>query len=191
CADFTAYVQQVKDQNPDYLSLTLVGNNFIAKLPQQLREMGVLDHTTMSCSIVDFDFLKTMGANGVGLTGECIYHYNLYDTPVNEEFIKIHQELYNGEYPDYWAGESFVGGQAIVEAIKKADSTDADAVIAALEGLELNSIKGDVYIRAEDHQLMQPHAVGKIVDDGNGGTTVELEYLAPIEEMTFPVNVPE
>ena len=126
CADFTAYVQQVKDQKPEYLSLTLVGNNYIAKLPQQLREMGVLDETTMQCSIVDFDFLKTMGDNGIGLTGECIYHYNLYDTPVNEEFIRIHQEMYDGEYPDYWAGESFVGGQAIVEAIKKAGTTDAD-----------------------------------------------------------------
>ena len=51
-------------------------------------------------------------------------------------------------------------------------------------------MKGDVYIRAEDHQLMQPHAVGKIVPDDNGGTTVELEYLAPIEEMTFPVTAP-
>ena len=59
-----------------------------------------------------------------------------------------------------------------------------------MEGLELDSVKGDVYIRAEDHQLMQPHAVGKIVPDDNGGTTVELEYLAPIEEMTFPVTAP-
>lgn len=190
CADFTPYVQQVKDLAPDYLSLTLVGNNFIAKLPQQLREMGALEKTEMSCSIVDFDFLKTMGVGGIGMAGECIYHYNLYDTPVNKAFIEIHQEKYNGEYPDYWAGQSFAGAQAIVEAIKKAGSADTDAFIAAMEGLEYESVKGKMIVRAADHQALQPHAIGRIIDDGKGGTTVEAAYICSLEEMTFPVTAP-
>ena len=191
CADFTPYVQQVKDLSPDYLAITLVGNNFIAKLPQQLKEMGALEKTQMMCSIVDFDFLKTMGENGIGLFGECIYNYKLYDTPVNAKFIEIHKQLFNGELPDYAAGESFAAAQGIVEAIKKAGSTDADAIISALEGLEMDSIKGKVYFRAEDHQLMQPHAVAEIIpDEENGGTTVKAAYICSLEDMTFPVTAP-
>ena len=44
---------------------------------------------------------------------------------------------------------------------------------------------------AEDHQLMQPHAVAEIIpDEENGGTTVKAAYICSLEDMTFPVTAP-
>jgi hypothetical protein len=47
-------------------------------------------------------------------------------------------------------------GIAIVEAIKKAGSTDTEKLIAAMEGLSFESPKGTMTFRKEDHQAMQP-----------------------------------
>ncbi|GHU62453.1 ABC transporter permease [Clostridia bacterium] len=191
CTDFTSYIQKIKSLNPDYLCAAIVGNNFIVKFPQQLKELGALDNGMQYVtSIADFDFLKTVGEAGIGQIGEALYHYNCWDTPANDALIQIHQELYNGEYPDFWAGESFVGAQAIVLGIQKAGGTDGQAFIKALEGLEFESVKGTYIIRAEDHQALQPMAVGRIISDGNGGATVEAAAIIPLEGMTFPVTAP-
>ena len=139
---------------------------------------------------MDFDFLDTIGQNGIGLTGECIYHYSLFDTPANDYFIEKHKELYEGDLPDFWAGSSFAGAQAIVEAIKKAGSVEVMDFIEAMEGLEYESIKGTMVIRAEDHQALQDMAVATLVDDGEGGVAVELAGLALAEDITPEVTVP-
>lgn len=189
CADFTPYIQKIKELNPMFLTATLVGNNYTAKLPQQLQELGALETTVLTCSIVDFDFFATIGQNGIGMEGECIYNYNLFDTPANTYFIEKHQEMYNGDYPDYWAGQSFAGAQAIVEALKKAGSTDARDFIGAMEGLEYESVKGTMIIRAEDHQALQNMAVARVIDDGKGGVTVELAHMVELEDLIPPIKV--
>lgn len=191
CVDFTPYVQKIKGHNPDFISVTMVGNNYVTKLPQQLREMGALDNSVMTSGVTDFDFLKTMGTNGIGMVGECLYNYNLFpENEVNKEFVRIHQELYNGDLPDYWAGLSFQGALATVYALEKAGSTDAEAFIAAMEGLTFESWHGPLTVRAEDHQGLQPILNGVIVSDGEGGTKVELANMASAEDVTPPITAP-
>jgi len=191
CVDFTPYVQKIKEQNPDFISVTMVGNNYVTKLPQQLREMGALDHAVMTSGVTDFDFLNTMGTAGIGMVGECLYNYNLFpENEINKEFIRIHQELYNGDLPDYWAGLSFQGALAVVYALQKAGSTDAEAFIAAMEGLTFDSWHGPLTVRAEDHQGLQPVLNGVIVSDGEGGTKVELANMATAEQLDPPITAP-
>jgi hypothetical protein len=50
----------------------------------------------------------------------------------------------------------------LFEAIKKAKSFDAEAVIKAWEGMEYNSLIGKQIMRACDHQIMMPGPVGEI-----------------------------
>jgi ABC-type branched-subunit amino acid transport system substrate-binding protein len=46
---------------------------------------------------------------------------------------------------------AYDGLEALTEAIKKANSTDSDLVVKALEGMSFKSLRGARYIRAEDH----------------------------------------
>jgi branched-chain amino acid transport system substrate-binding protein len=46
---------------------------------------------------------------------------------------------------------AYDGLVALTEAIKKANSTDSDQVVKALEGMKFKSLRGERYIRAVDH----------------------------------------
>ena len=188
--DFTPHILRIIEMQPDFITATLVGNNYIVILPQQLQDMGALEHSMLTTSLVDFDFLATVGQAGIGMTGETIYHYNLFDTPANRFLIEKHQEMFNGDMPDYWSGQSFAGAQAIVEALRIAGTTDPYDFIDAMRGLEFYSVKGRMIIRPEDHQALQGMAIGTIVDDGAGGVTIELAAFMPLEDLIPPITVP-
>jgi branched-chain amino acid transport system substrate-binding protein len=51
------------------------------------------------------------------------------------------------------------------EAVKKAGSTDVDAVIEAWEGLAYDGIAGKWYMRPCDHQAQVPYWAAEIVKD--------------------------
>jgi branched-chain amino acid transport system substrate-binding protein len=61
---------------------------------------------------------------------------------------------------DYYTAQTYIGIQLLSEAMKKAGSTDPVKVAFALEGLKLNSINGDIEMRATDHQLQQTVFIG-------------------------------
>jgi branched-chain amino acid transport system substrate-binding protein len=46
---------------------------------------------------------------------------------------------------------AYDGMIVLTEAMKKADSTESEQVVKVLGGLKFNSLRGERYIRAEDH----------------------------------------
>lgn len=90
-----------------------------------------------------------------GMEGATYYYYELPDNPVNDWFVKAHQERF-GSPPDYFTAQGFSQAVAIVEALNKTKgSSDADDLIQAFEGLSFETPKGPQTIRAEDHQAQQ------------------------------------
>jgi branched-chain amino acid transport system substrate-binding protein len=53
-------------------------------------------------------------------------------------------------------------GIAVVEALKKAGSTDSEALIKAMEGMHFMTPKGEMVFRVEDHQALQSMYAFKI-----------------------------
>jgi len=188
--DFSPYLQRIRQSQPDFLMVQIIGDNFTVQLPQQFQDMGLSQHTQFLSAITDHAFLETIGEAGIGIAGECVYHYSLFDTPANAFLIEMHQELFNGLMPDYWSGQSFASAQAIVEAIRLAGSTEPAAIQDALRGLEFFSIKGRMFIRPEDHQAMQDMAIAIIISDGQGGVTLEPLGIIPADQITPPITAP-
>ncbi|MBR1218465.1 ABC transporter substrate-binding protein [Bradyrhizobium sp. U87765 SZCCT0131] len=111
------------------------------------------------------DPLKDETPEGWIVTG-----YPWYDikTPEHAAFLKAYQAKYN----DYPRLGSVVGYELIKSAaaiLAKADSSDADKLIAAAEGIKLASPFGEITYRKEDHQSTLGAYVGKTsVKDGKG-----------------------
>jgi branched-chain amino acid transport system substrate-binding protein len=81
-------------------------------------------------------------------------------------------------------------GIAVVEAIKKAGSTDTEKLIAAMEGMSFETPKGRMTFRKEDHQAMQSMYHFKIKVDPNVQWAIpELVREIKPEEMKVPVRV--
>ena len=69
--------------------------------------------------------------------------------------MKEHFDRHNAA-PDFFTAQGFAQAMAITEAIRKSGgSTDTEDLIAALEGLVFQTPKGEMEIRAEDHQTLQ------------------------------------
>lgn len=67
-----------------------------------------------------------------------------------------------GQWPSPWAVLAYTSVQAWAYGVTKAHSFGADAVSAALAGASIPTIRGDITIRACDHQAEVPEYVGQV-----------------------------
>lgn len=111
------------------------------------------------------DPLKDETPEGWIVTG---YPWSSIKTPEHDAFLKAYQAKY-GDYPRLG---SIVGYELIKSAaaiLAKADSTDTDKLIAAAEGIKVDSPFGPITFRKSDHQATLGAFVGKTsVKDGKG-----------------------
>ncbi len=124
-----------------------------------------------------------------GMEGATYYYYEIPKNPVNQWLVKEHQARHKSP-PDFFTAGGMSAGIAIVEAIKKAGSTDTEKLIAAMEGLSFETPKGRMTFRKEDHQAMQSMFHFKVKVDPNVAWAIpELVREIKPEEMKVPIRV--
>jgi branched-chain amino acid transport system substrate-binding protein len=123
-----------------------------------------------------------------GMEGATYYYYDIPRNPVNDWLVAEHRKRF-GTPPDFFTAGGMAAGIAAVEAIRKAGSTDTEALIAAMEGMEFQTPKGRMIFRAEDHQALQAmyHFRIRVDPDVEWGIP-ELVREIPIEEMDIPIR---
>ena len=89
-----------------------------------------------------------------GMVGATYYYYECPQNPVNDWLVGEHLQRFK-EPPDFFTCGGFASAMAVVEGIRKAQSTDTEKLIAALEGMEFMTPKGKMIFRKEDHQALQ------------------------------------
>ncbi|MCP4826350.1 MAG: ABC transporter substrate-binding protein [Shimia sp.] len=123
-----------------------------------------------------------------GLEGATYYYYEIPKNYVNDWLVKTHQDRF-GTPPDFFTAGGMSAGIAVVEAIKKAGSTDTEELITAMEGMEWETPKGTMKFRADDHQAMQTMYHFKIkVDDNVEWAIPELVRELKLEDLPIPVR---
>jgi branched-chain amino acid transport system substrate-binding protein len=124
------------------------------------------------------------------MEGAAYYYYDIPKNPVNDWLAVENKKRFSGAPPDFFTCGGFIAAQAVVEALKKTGgSTDAEKLIAAMEGMSFESPKGKVMFRNEDHQLMQPMYAFKIkVDPKVLWAIPELTRVISSDEMKVPIT---
>jgi branched-chain amino acid transport system substrate-binding protein len=124
-----------------------------------------------------------------GMEGATYYYYEHPKNKVNDWLVAEHQKRFKSP-PDFFTAGGMSAGIAVVEALKKAGSTDTDKLIAAMEGMSFESPKGRMTFRKEDHQAMQSMYHFKIKVDPNVAWAIPvlLREIKP-EEMKVPIRV--
>jgi branched-chain amino acid transport system substrate-binding protein len=159
--DFTPYVNQLLDSKAEVAVVTWSGAGF-TQLFKAMTQLGVFDQMAVATGFGDNQTLKAGYQDVVGSSGLGIYHYTMWDNPVNNWLVQHHKAKYNSP-PDLFTGEGFLAAQMIVKALE-ATSGDAgaDKIIAALEGMKLDGPKNFYTIRASDHVLLQEMLLMKL-----------------------------
>ncbi len=123
-----------------------------------------------------------------GMEGASFYYYESPENEVNDWLVEQHMERFDGP-PDFFTAQGMAQAMAIVAALEKAGSTNTEDLIAAFEGLDFNSPKGEMHIRAADHQAMQPMYHFRIkVEEGVEWAVPELVRVIEAEDMDIPVK---
>lgn len=127
-----------------------------------------------------------------GMEGATYYYYETPENPMNDWLVEQHFERY-GSPPDFFTAGGMTAGVAAVEAISRAESTDAEDLIDTLRGMEFETPKGAMVFRAEDHQALQSmyHFRIEVQDGVEWGVPVLVRELG-IDDMDIPLrNAPD
>jgi len=189
--DFTPYIQQIKEAQPDGLILIWATNTSGQILYQQLVDQGVTAEIPLITGFSSNDTVKALDPNLVGSVGLIVYHYSLPKTEANDALTKGYNEQFGGN-PDLFSECGFATAQAVVAALEATHGdTSSEALIAALEGLTFEGPKGTYTIRAEDHQALASMYIVKLANvDDAAEKYFELVREVSGEESAPPCAVP-
>lgn len=141
----------------------------------------------MLTEIVDLTSIRAVGEASLGLIGSSRYSFT-YDHPLNKAFVELWKKEY-GVVPDTFEGEQWQAMKVLAAGIEKAKSAEAEPLRAAMEGLEIESIKGKVLMRECDHQGVQQGFVVKVVQkEGFPHPVPDVIATFPGKRTTPPYN---
>ncbi|ANY16243.1 ABC transporter substrate-binding protein [Bordetella pseudohinzii] len=104
------------------------------------------------------------------------YPWQFIDTPEHQAFLKA----YEAKFKDYPRLGSVVGYSAIkslAEGMRRAGSTDTEAMIKAFAGLKLTIPFGPIEYRALDHQSTMGAYVGRLAYKDGKGIMTDFRYV--------------
>ena len=106
-------------------------------------------------------------------------YFQSVDTPANAEFIKKWKAFTKN--PKRVTNDPmeahYIGFNMWVEAVKKAGTTDPDAVIDAIVGVSVPNLTGGYSAMMPNHHITKPVLIGEIQEDGQFETVWETSGL--------------
>ena len=106
------------------------------------------------------------------------------DTPQNDEFITAWHDFIGDE--DRVTNDPmeahYIGFNMWIEAVEKAGTTDADAVIDSIVGVAVPNLSGGYSAMMPNHHITKPVLIGEIQDDGQFLTVHETSGLVVGDE---------
>jgi len=122
-----------------------------------------------------------------GTEGGIYYYYDFPKNAMNDWLKAEYQKRFNAP-PDFFVAGGFAAASALVAGLTKAQSTETEKLIAALEGLTFDTPKGAMTLRKEDHQALQEMYHWRIKKDGKDNDMLELVATIPAKDMPLPVR---
>ena len=148
--DFAPYIAKIKASGAD----TVITGNWGSDLSLLIKAANEGGHNgkffTYYAGVTGTP--TALGTNGAGRVYQIAYnHYNM-----GGQMQKWQDEFKKKYNDDFYTGSTIRIFETLGAAMAKAKSTDPVKVAAALEGIRVQSINGEVEMRKTDHQLQQP-----------------------------------
>ena len=161
--NYSPYIPTLMAKNPEAIFSSLWGGG-LSTFVKQAKPYGIFGKASLS-SLFDLDMLRATGQDmPEGQLGYARCPFYAVDTPEMKAFVKKYEAKYK-DLPADWAIMAYDGLIALTDAIKKANSIDSEQVVKQIGGLKFKSLRGDRFIRAEDHMANVGIYVGTTAKD--------------------------
>jgi len=166
--DFRSHINTIMDAKPDGLYSTEWAGELISFV-RQAKEAGLFEKVKYVMFPVGaaMDVLEGLGKDmpdNIWISARYFFQYP--NNKENNDWVARFNKRWN-HYPAYVSETAYSSIYAYKAAVEKAGSKDTKAVVAALEGMEMNSPAGKRVFRKEDHQAMYDVPWGKTKSDPN------------------------
>ena len=168
-------VQALADAKPDAIFNVLFATD-LTKFVREGNTRGLFKDrpvvSVLSGEPEYLDALKGETPDGWIVTG---YPVHTLKTPEHKAFFDAYQARYK-DYPRQGSVVGYTGIKSLAEGIRKAGSTETEALVKAFEGLEVVSPFGKITWRAQDHQSTMGAYVGRLKKVKGKGELVDYVY---------------
>ncbi len=184
-------IQALIEAEPDAIYNVTFGSDLI-EFVREGETRGLFEgREVVSLLTGEPEYLEPLGAEAP--VGWIVTGYPWYgiETEAHRTFLDAYTERFD-ETPKLGSVVGYITFKAIAAGIEKAGSTDTDAMIAAMKGLEVPQTPfGPIAFRAIDHQSTMGAYVGRTdVRDGNG-VMVDFEYKNGADSMPSDEEIRE
>lgn len=171
--DFSAELAKVRAAKPDALFVFYPGRHgvqFLTQYAQADLAKTVPLYTTFT---IDSISLPRIGEQALGSMMTMFWSPDL-DVPANHKFVSDFKAKH-GNYPSHYAAQTYDSIMLINSAIEKVngDLSDQDAVRAALQAADFDSIRGDFKF-GHNHHPIQDFYLREVVKDADGLYTTKI-----------------
>ncbi len=174
--DSGSVVQALADAKPDALFNVLFGAD-LSKFVREGNTRGLFKGREVVSLLTGepeyLDPLKDEAPEGWLVTG---YPWYGIQIPQHKTFLAAYQKKFN-DYPRLGSIVGYSAIKSLGAGIAKAKSTDAEALIAAFRGLQVDSPFGMITYRAADHQSTMGGFVGRTKKVDGKGVMVDYRYV--------------
>jgi branched-chain amino acid transport system substrate-binding protein len=170
--DFAPYVSKIKASGADTIITGNWGND-LSLLVKAAKESGLkAEFYTYYAGIVG-------GPTAIGQAGEDVRQVSMWHNNVGDTGSNALAESYRKRFPDAKDDFFFLslknGMEMLAKAMNQAKSTDPVKVAKALEGMKYQGITGEVEMRSDNHELIQPLFISSFVKAGSKGVKYDVE----------------
>ncbi len=152
--DFAPYVAKIKASGADSV---LTGNwgNDMTLLVKASRDAGYKPefYTYYAGGL---GTPTALGEAGIGHLRQVTQFHTNIGSDMATKLVQSYKDKFKDAKDDYYFSTHNIAVEMLAAAIDKAKSTDPVKVAKALEGAKLNHASGQVAMRADNHQLIQP-----------------------------------
>ena len=174
--DAGAIAQAIDDAKPDAIFNVLFGPD-LSKFVREGNTRDIFKNRFVASLLSGepeyLDPLKDEAPVGWVVTG---YPWYAINTPDHKKFLDAYQKKFN-DYPRLGSVVGYVTVKSMAAGITKAGSTDTAKVVAAFNGLKVDSPFGPFTYRGSDHQATMGAYVGKLAMKDGKPIMVDFKYV--------------
>ncbi len=168
--DFSPYIAKIKASGAEAVITGNWGTDF-SLLIKASKDFG-LDVTYYTVNAQNAGAPKSIGAAGAdSIKNVSAWHSNAAENKA-EKFANDYRKKYK---EDFYYGTSKTAMDMLAKAMSDAKSIEPLKVAKQLEGMKFQGDTGEMWMRAEDHQLMQPIYISTFTKAGGKDVKYDLE----------------